>query len=323
MVKTKEISKQQFFSLEKTNALKGLFAVFVLIHHIGQNTTFLNGTFFENVVNSLGYLSVSVFLFLSGYGLAVSHKLKGEKYINTFPKAKILPFYLQNLILIAIYLVFWTIIGKTLPTKRIVLSFLFGHTVIKYGWYLQATLFLYILFFIGFKFKSKLSKIIAFVLGYTLYFGYCIINQFWTMWYVSILAFAVGIIYSNIKLKSKYCLPILTVLFIALYILSNLKSLNDVSVIFKMSASVIFPLLIVLIFDIIPLKFKFLNKLSKISFEIYVSQGLFFSLFHSSLIRIKNEALYITAVVVSTVLFSILLSYLFKLVSPKKRTVKQ
>ncbi len=171
-------------TLAKTNALKGLFAIMVLLHHIGQNTTFLNGTFADMIVETLGYLSVSMFLFLSGYGLSVSHKLKGENYIKTFPKNKILPFYIQNLILIAIYFIFWQIIGETLSTRRIVLSFFFGHTVIKYGWYIQTTLLLYILFFVAFKSKNRFIKIAIFTLGYIGYFGLCYLNNCWSMWYI-------------------------------------------------------------------------------------------------------------------------------------------
>ncbi|MBE6787554.1 MAG: acyltransferase [Ruminococcaceae bacterium] len=321
MLKTQEIKKPEFLSIEKTNTLKGLFAIFVLIHHIGQNTTFLNGTFFQEVVNSLGYLSVGIFLFLSGYGLFVSYKLKGHEYINNFPKRRLLPFYIQNLILIAIYLIFWEIIGQTLSTRRIVLSFFFGHTVIKYGWYIQATLVLYVLFFIAFKFKPKLLKITTFILGYVVYFGYCLINHFWSVWYISVLCFAMGIIFANINNFKKQYFALLGILFAVSYVFGNFIN-NDFSIPCKMLSAIAFSIIILEISKRLTFRFNFLNKLSKISFEIYVSQGIFLTLYHSKLIYVKNNFLYIVLVTVSTIFFSIMLNKLFKLILQKNKIKK-
>ncbi len=319
MVLTKEKSKSlSFFPIQKTNALKGLFAIMVLIHHIGQNTVFLKGTFGDHLVDTLGYLSVSMFLFLSGYGLSVSYKLKGKEYIKAFPKTKILPLYIQNLILIAIYLVFWKIIGKTLSTKQIILSFFFGHTVIKYGWYLQATLLLYFLFYIAFKAKTKLGKISIFTIGYIVYFVLCHINNCWDMWYISVLAFSVGVIYANIKFNFKHKIILLLVVFLILYIFANFNLTNSTTtIILKMASSVVFPVLIISIFELLDFEFKALNKVSKISLEIYVLQGLFLTLFHSSLIYIKNEILYVFLAVISIIIFSILLNKLFSIIIKK------
>lgn len=314
MLKTKAITQKTEppLSLDDSIILKGIFANTVLLHHLNQNTAVLNGCFLDNIFQTLGYLSVSVFLFLSGYGLTVTYNIKGEKYIKGFPKNRILPFYIQNLILIGIYLIFWLIIGEKLSVRRIILSFFFGHTVIKYGWYIQTTLLLYLLFYLSHKFKNKTARIITFIGGYAFYFILCRLNNCWEMWYVSILAFATGVFYAKFYKKMHFNIIILSVCFLTLYILSNFVVLNNnLTLILKMLSCVIFPLLIVNFKKIFPCKSSFLKHISRLCFEFYVLQGLFITLFHSEIFYIKNDTLYIIIVVLSTYLFSEILNKLF------------
>jgi len=258
----------------------------------------------------LGYLSVSIFFFLSGYGLTSAYKAKGISYINNFPKRKILPLYIYNLLLVFLYLFLWFAVKQPLTSKRIVLSFLFGHTVIKYGWYIQTTLLLYLLFFIIFKIHNKYLKFAVSLLGYAVYFTLCHFLDCWSMWYISVLAFAVGIIMA-IK-PQKINSVIFVLVFLISFILGNFSILGGAfAIFFKMLSATVFPLLIFKLQTNIKCRPPLLQKSSVYSFEIYASQGLFFTLYHSSIIYIKNDILYTLTVLISTLLFAVILHKLF------------
>jgi probable poly-beta-1,6-N-acetyl-D-glucosamine export protein len=61
-----------YLSRENTNILKGICAVMVVLHHVCSRT----GTFSEiglgPIYTAMGYWAVSVFMFVSGYGLMCS-----------------------------------------------------------------------------------------------------------------------------------------------------------------------------------------------------------------------------------------------------------
>lgn len=68
---------KDYLSKENTKALKGIFAVFVLWHHLYQYSALITGTVIGIVFQAMGYLSVGMFFFLSGYGLTTSYRNRG------------------------------------------------------------------------------------------------------------------------------------------------------------------------------------------------------------------------------------------------------
>lgn len=299
-------------SLEKTNALKGLFTVTVLFHHLQQNTNFISDEVLCTLFHSLGYLSVSMFFFLSGYGITFSYLKKGSAYISGFLKNKVLALYSNNLIIIGIYLIFWKIIGVTVSKKRIILSFFFGNTVIKYGWFIQALLLMYLIFYAAHKIRSKIARVIIFLISYFLYYRLCVFSDCWEMWYISVPAFGMGVLTAYCKKISHINFVIFGIFFLTTYILGNFFILNsEFSIKMKICSAVIFPLFIIKIIGFQIGKSKFFQAIGKYSFEIYVSQGIFISLFHSDTLYIKNDLFYILCIIFSTVLFAFLLKNFF------------
>lgn len=82
-----------FLTRECTTCLKGLFSCFVLWHHISQKSMCFYATNLGTVFQMMGYLSVAVFFFISGYGLMKS--AGGYSYIKKFPRNRILTFYVD------------------------------------------------------------------------------------------------------------------------------------------------------------------------------------------------------------------------------------
>lgn len=137
----------EYLSLDTTNCLKGICAVCVVIHHLYQQTDIAKEHIIGKFLQSLGFLAVAVFFFLSGYGLVVSVKRKGTDYIRAFPIKRIVPFYINNVILIFVYVLLFTTVKGGVSHQEFIQSFFWGGTVVKNGWYLQVILMFYISFY--------------------------------------------------------------------------------------------------------------------------------------------------------------------------------
>lgn len=310
----------QQISKEDSEFLKGLFCICVLVHHLYQQTYLFSDSYIlGRILQSLGYLSVSVFFFISGYGLMISYRNKGENYINNFISKRLVPFYIQNIILIIIYWIWGLILSQKHDAISCFQSFLFGKTIISNGWYIQAIILIYVIFYLSMRCNKNIY--ISIFTGIVGYIALCLLLKLSSVWYECIFAFVAGVLYTNCsKIKKEYSalyqIGVVAGIFILSFILGNAGILNTLfRIVFKMISAICFPVLVVLLKNLTPWELKIFSKLSKISFEIYVSQGLFLSLYHSSLIYILNDYLYIFLVTISTIIFSIGLHILFKRVT--------
>ena len=156
-----------------TDCLKGILAICVLLCHlwgslVQENASLVSGIAGRGlgvVMMSLGYLAVSMFFFLSGYGLMVQYKKRGETYTKSFLQKRVLPLYLLCVILIVFYWGARTVFGESVSVGDLVRSFFFGGTVISKGWYLQSILVWYLLFYVCFRLVKKENHQLLALLG--------------------------------------------------------------------------------------------------------------------------------------------------------------
>ncbi len=66
-----------FFTRKDSQVIKGLMALLILMHHIYQRVPIPEEMWIDYVFRSLGYLCVSVFFFISGFGITASYKERG------------------------------------------------------------------------------------------------------------------------------------------------------------------------------------------------------------------------------------------------------
>ena len=166
------------FSVMQTRALKGLFAVYVVLHHLCTYFADFYPSFYT--FKYAGFLMVGGFFLISGYGLMYG-VLNKDNYLSGFFKKRILsiliPYYIINLF----YLYARKISGVL--TKKYVVMSLFGINL----WYVFAILVLYVLFFASFKIFGKKTGVYAtgiFVLLYIL-----IMYTLYSKFNVSVLSF--------------------------------------------------------------------------------------------------------------------------------------
>lgn len=317
--------KTGYLSKETSNSLKGLFAIAVMVCHLFGKRGFGIDIGLGPIFTSLGYLSVAFFLFCTGYGLTISYISKGDDYLKGFLLRRVLPIYIINSILILVYSIYDMIIGDKISIHNIIQSFLFGDTVVKYGWYIQMIILFYVAFYLIAKFFNikKLLPIFTAFIG--LYCILCIIFDLGTTWYEGSLTFLLGIFWAKNKSKidmvqaKKYylLLALIVGVFTLTYLFGNLRIFTEPLRIFvKMVSAVAFVSMVLFIAMKIKFNYILTKFLGNYYFEFYLLQGLFISLFDEFIV-INNTLLYCSTCLVCTLLSAIIVHPLVKFINSK------
>lgn len=142
-------------SLNAMTSLKGILALFVIMHHLSQQTLFQKTetiSFFKDI----GFLFVGIFFFTSGYGLYKSFSTK-ENYLKGFPKKRILPIVITYYLMIAIYAIYYLISGNDFSGADWIRK-LSGFTLINsQSWFVYVIVIMYFAFYFVYK-NEKLRK---------------------------------------------------------------------------------------------------------------------------------------------------------------------
>ena len=179
------------FPVSQTRALKGIFAIYVIFHHLCTYVADYFPSFYA--FKCIGFLMVGGFFLVSGYGLMYGQKYKQE-YLKSFFKRRLLVILVPYYIIDIFYLIIQKYYG-VLTLKYIILSIV-GFNL----WYIMAIMILYLCFYIAFKFfshKKGLMLINLFTFAYIavmfiLYKKFNYINLgYW--WYNSVICFLIGI----------------------------------------------------------------------------------------------------------------------------------
>lgn len=280
---------KNYLSKDSTTALKGIFALFVLIHHLYQYSGILHGTAIGHIFQTMGYLSVAMFFFLSGYGMMQSYK-KSEGYINSYPRKRILTFYIDIIVFVLIYLIFRLITEPSIITVDVLIkSLTFGGTIIANGWYLQVALVLYLLFYLIFRFvKNNNLKVLLAILSTLIFVSLLWLLGFSSTWFEGLLAFPLGLLWSKYqdKIDNKENKAQISIGFISFaifgmsFVLNYVIKVEVISILLKMLSAVSFVVFVIQMIRWIPIVCKLTLYLGKISLETYTLQGLLLWILH-------------------------------------------
>lgn len=321
--------KQKYLSLETTNCLKGILAVIIIAGHLRNNLAWLNDNLVGQFFTASGYLAVAVFFFLSGYGMMFQYKKQGKKYIDNFPKKRLLDIYVKYIAVILIYCIYRILLGEKITVKSLIYSLTFGGTVAENGWYIQAIVVTYILFYLVLKLFHNKEKMLhlGFLGGFVLYCLLCKSLNLGGLWYQFYLAYPLGLAVAVYKdkidefLNKKYIDIIIMIIsffaFSVTLLLGNFNILQmPLKLIVKMFSSVFFTAFVLMILRHIKIENKITAFLGSISFELYVIHGLIYSFFHIPKFYI-NDVVYILLTYVCSIVSAVLLHKLFILISKK------
>ena len=276
------------YSIENTNALKGLLALGVILSHLSSVV--------ENQVpgfsvSSFGYICVGCFFSLSGYALVVSQE-KNENYFIGFLKNRFTKILIPYILMLIIYVFVNVVIGNE-SVRGFFDSFVYGYPVSN-SWYVFGCLYCYFSFYLAFNSKKR-NKIIKVILVLLLIIIYIVITSFifkWgDWWYKTVICFPIGIIWGlnkqkiNVlfqKIGNKYWLIVLlfSMVFTGAYFLPAINnrlfhidiiSITDLT---DVLMGVTFSLLMIIFLY----KINFINAITsyfgKISYEVYLYHGL-------------------------------------------------
>ena len=93
------------FDKNKTVFLKAILPIIILLHHLKGTTEWV----YLKPFGVMGIAVVSLFFFISGYGLFASFQVKGKSYLTFFLKKRILPISFTYCGALALYLLFRTV----------------------------------------------------------------------------------------------------------------------------------------------------------------------------------------------------------------------
>ena len=196
-----------YMSPQKSNSIKGIFIVLVVLSHTRQFITITQSplnTPFLDIISFLGQLMVVMFLFYSGYGISLGLKNK-EKYATTIITKRFPKVLIHFDIAVIIFYLLSVVLGAKYSVKDLLLSFIGLDTVGNTVWYIFVTLVLYILVFLVFiVFKKRfiagltVFKILSAALTFVLFLWKG--KEHW--WYDTIMCFPLGMWYAVAKPKT-------------------------------------------------------------------------------------------------------------------------
>lgn len=325
-----------YMSVEHTTNMRGIAAVGIIMHHLSERISEDNGMFFSKLPVA-GYLLVTFFFFLSGYGLLIQYNKKKVTYLNGFLVKRVLYLIIVYLLDILLYLLAGIITGKTYTLWNIFKS-IFISGIASNSWYMIVLIEFYLAFYCIFKCRKieKLSdKIIAVFVFQVLYFVVLKLLDFSPMWYLSNFGFSLGMIWAYnkdeldelLEKKYKYALLIATVLFCFFYgtpvitdRVCSEKVAEIIRIIFRLiSSPMSVVLLVVLSFKCRP-SMKLWNRLGGISLEIYLIHGLVMTLLKNSL-HVQNGFIWTVLTIIISVLIAAPVHKMNELIAKKCRSI--
>ena len=290
-----------YLSRETGLALRGVFALSVILHHLSQNVRHIG--LFGRFYNS-GPLVVTAFFFLSGYGLMHSYMTQ-PAYRQHFLRRRLPKILLPFVLLTTVFVGFSALNGSPYSPKSLILDFIYGIQILPYSWYILCIAAFYVLFCLLMHLcKNKYTLVIAGMFaGCVVYIAFCIYMRYGSFWYRTILVLLLGMIWALYEAKILPVMhrfywiisPLTWLLFAALLsVLLRQTAIKNpwISLLYNFALTSSFMISILTV----TMKFRVGNPvltfLGNNSLEIYLVQG-FFTGLRSNLIYIQNDFLWV------------------------------
>lgn len=309
---------EEWNSFSETKAIQGLMALCIVCHHTAQQTcvtwlasgNIVNGL---NVFSDTGFLFVGVFFFWSGYGLFKSFKNK-QKYLSGFISKRVVPVLVPYVIVCFLFTLERIFVFKEKMPLWFKITNFTGITIGYYfGWYIQAIVVFYLVFYFAFKYSRYDFDAILYVFAGVLLWvvaGLIIDHNDYFMrgqwWYNSTMLFPFGVLFAKneskiiefLKKRFKILVPSSIILFFLSFFFSRfMESIGGyygemmgfpfskkilyrvLTLTPQLLAAVMFTLILLLIC----MKAKFHNKvldfLGSHTLEIYLTHAFFLEFF--------------------------------------------
>lgn len=295
-------NKLRYIDVEQSKSLKGICAVVIFIHHISPE---VGGDMFKEC----GFLSVSIFIFLSAFGLTrkwIKYRIRELDDIIYIKIPELLAISVFSILYKVIYLI---IIDEKMSIKNIIIGALTGNKVLN--WFFPVIIVLYGLFALSIFINDKMGcnekmlvkinivlvVIFSIILFYFFIKGYILVH-----WLISLFAFPFGIFMAIEDfaqfMDKKSNIFISFILFILMFVMCHCVDANGILFIrvFKMFLYYILSILIcILAYYFVRYKcskYIFLN-IGKFSAEIILTQNMAITMMRNKKIYIDSNIVYV------------------------------
>ena len=188
--------EDDYLSKEQCNSIKGIFILMICLTHSMQYIR-ASGYSFPGIdaltpifTSYIGQLVVVMFLFYSGYGVALQIRNKGEQYVQQMPRHRILKTLLNFDVAVCAFILLALLLSQPLSISQVLLSFVAWDSVGNSNWYIFVILLCYSFTYIAGKiYYNHLGMVLLFL---------CLITMFMlsfvkeSHWYDTILAYPAG-----------------------------------------------------------------------------------------------------------------------------------
>lgn len=291
----------EFMSKDYTTYLRGICALAIMLRHI-RITDFAP----LNVFDYLGNPIVGIFFFLSGYGMLTRIKQTGiDNYMNGFILKRCVPLFVEYIFVwIFNFVCMFLVSGNFNFLKKI---------ITPYSWFIIMIEVLYIVFYIGYKlFKDNLKRLIIFVtiseLALIIALSVFGVGE---CWYLSLLCFSGGMIYSVVNLNKKKTLPLIfgfgalaVVATGAEYVLSDKPKIIVLWALIYNVSVLSLAIVALSVGRYVRFKNPVFELCGKMSLEIYLLHGVFQYVFKEIKPIYNNSLLYGAMIILCTLLMS-------------------
>lgn len=291
-----------YLSIENTTAFRGILAVTIVLHHIAEKIS--GAVLFQQLVHT-GYMIVALFFFLSGYGLIVQYKKKGEDYLKGFWKKRILYLVLIYILVSLTYYPFHCWRGKEMGWAAIYDSLVNGHTIATNSWYIIVQIAFYIILWTSFQFSKNLMKVFGWITTFTTILNIALVaSPYGSVWYISNYAFPLGIIWAIKEqdwlesIQKHYWLALAACLFVF-----GVSSALHGTIARMISSCAITSFCVIGLMKV-NICGNIWKHLGKISLDIYLLHALAYMFLRSEAINISNDVLWTIGTLILTYILS-------------------
>lgn len=327
-----KINRKEFYedylSIKYTNQLRGIFVIVVICHHLAQQ---ISTDFLFYYFRYVGHLAVSIFFFISGYGLMIQYKEKKEEYLKSLFKLQIPKIFIPYMITTIIYLVVRNVIGKEITVKDALLTYIDHDTILPASWFIFALIIFYIIFYYSCKLWKKNSSniIISVFIGLSIYSIACYILNYHSYWFNSCFTFCLGVIWAVYQkqiiksVNNHYpiifcaCSALFLLFFLPLVLINDRFSGGIIKLICEELSAILFCISVILLGEKVQFRNKMLGFVGNISFETYLIQGVVMLLLRNDRWNLASDVLYSTIVLLGSVLFAIVLHEIYKSITDR------
>lgn len=313
---------KQFGKEESTN-MKGVLVLLVFLHHAFQYGAISHSsTIFSFIFDSLGYLSVACFFYISGYGnyLTSQRVTGGGKYLI---KNRFIPIYAINLSLLVVWLFLYYTYNHPISGSEIASSLLLGKTLVPMGWYIQCYCIITLLYAASITI-NKGKQFVFMTLFLCIYWLCCFVLNMPSNWYVSVFPFLLGMCVSGSHKINDY---IITAVVISLFILcisiciyykTTMPIIRDLT---KTLMAICFSFNLYAFFKSYKIKFSPLKFLGERSLEMYLMQGVVFLLLKWKGLTFSNSLLFFIISLFLCLILGTIAHPVFVLIMGKAKTI--